>query len=144
MYKIKQWLFKKEFSMLESLTKSLKEKKEELEKRSNRLQEEKDLFEKEKQKEILRIISEYEDKYKLYFNEKKERIDDLLKYNLAPWNKVWVIRFDNQIEEIEINSISIKKDNIFIEHNYNFYWEYFLTEKEAIAEHNKRIEKLKK
>lgn len=143
MHKIKEWLLKKELNAIKDMFSGLQEQEEKLEKRSNKLQEEKYLFEKEKQKEISRIISEYENRYKSYFNEKKERIDNLLKHNLNPWNKVWVLQYDN-IKEVEITEIIIRKDEILITNNLKFYWEYYSTEKEAIVEYNKRIEALKK
>lgn len=150
---IKQWLLRKEINAIEEIAKILKEKEEELERKNRVLQEKQSSFKKEKeafnnskQQEITKVIEKYDERYQKEFDDNKKKIQDLLKFKLAPWNKVWILReFDNNIEEITIESITIFKDNkIEIKKEHNFYWEYFATEKEAIEEYNKRIDELKK
>lgn len=152
MNKIKEWLLREELNAIEEIAKILKEKEEELERKNRVLQEkqssfkkEKEEFEKTKQQEITKVIEKYDERYQKEFYDNKKKIQDLLNFKLLPWNKVWVLReFDNNIEEITIENITIFKDNkIQIRKENNFYWEYFATEKEAIKEYNKRIEKLK-
>jgi len=102
-------------------------------------------FLKSKQEEVNKIIERYEKEYKNYFDSRKKKIQDLLKFKLAPWNKVWVMQeFDNNFKEVIITSVSIDEKWVNIYNNMKMYWEYYETEKEAIKEYNKRIENLKK
>lgn len=151
--KIKVFLLKKElqsiaeYKLLLNLQSKILDKQDEefLEALSN-YKKEREEFQKTKQQEITKIIENYDEKYQKEFNNNKKKIQDLLNFKLLPWNKVWVLReFDNKIEEITIESITIFKDNkIEIRNENNFYWEFFSTEKECIEEYNKMIENLKK
>jgi len=150
--KVKVFLLKKDLQsiakyklLLELQWKILDKQDEDFLKSLSHFKKEREDFLKSKQEEVNKIIERYEKEYKNYFDSRKKKIQDLLKFKLAPWNKVWVMQeFDNNFKEVIITSVSIDEKWVNIYNNMKMYWEYYETEKEAIKEYNKRIENLKK
>lgn len=146
---IKDKFYKKELEKIQTIADNLDFANEEIQKQQ--LKKEQELQKKESiiQKREYDLKKKLKEEFKKEFKEKLEEnikiLWDIRKFKLLPWNKVWWLEwYSNDINQIEVESLFVTKEEIRI--NFEWFWqkELFWTEKEAIEAYNKHLEGMKR
>lgn len=146
---IRKWFFKNEIVSIQLVqdetdrinnqtTQRLNKREEKLKEKEDNLSSRQNSFRIAQGKKLEEIL-------KKSIDQNKKTLENIVDFDLLPWNKIWTLNniWGDVIKEVEIESISIDKEFITINHSWRYSIDFFKTKNEAKKVYNNNLENCK-